>query len=89
MTHCLDILDFDIILKFTKRYIDHKKMPKNDLRSRISPKSNPYFSIAYNQVAYQQVFGNNFVSNLSVIDLIFCEGPQAGKIIESGIIKGT
>ena len=26
---------------------------------------------------YKQVFGNDFISNLSIIDLIFCEGPNA------------
>ena len=31
---------------------------------------------------YFQIFGNNFVNNLSVIDLIFCEGPQARQIIK-------
>ena len=89
LTQCLDFLQIDINLKFTTSYHDLKKMPQNDFRSMINPKSNPESLIAYNQTTYQQVFGSNFVNNLSVIDLIFCEGPQAGEIIKSGIIEGT
>jgi hypothetical protein len=89
LTLCLDFLQIDIKLKFTSSYHDLQKTPQNDFRSKISPKSNPKFLNSYNQSVYQQVFGNNFVNNLSVIDLIFCEGPQAGGIIRSGIIKGT
>ena len=89
LTQCLDFLQIDINLKFTTSYHDLKKMPQNDFRSMINPKSNPESLMAYNQTTYQQVFGSNFVNNLSVIDLIFCEGPQAGEIIKSGIIEGT
>lgn len=89
LTQCLDLLQFDISLKFTTVYHDLKKTPQNDFRSRITPKSNPDNLNTYKQSAYQQVFGNNFVNNLSVIDLIFCEGPQAGGIIKSGIVEGT
>jgi len=30
---------------------------------------------------YRQVFGTNFVPNLSVIDLIFCQGPESYKYL--------
>ena len=89
LTQCLDFLQFDIKLKFTEEYHDLQNMPQNDYRSMISPKSNPDFINTYNQLTYRQVFGNEFVNNLSVIDLIFCEGPRAGEIIKSGRIAGT
>ncbi len=89
LTQCLNTIKIDIELKFTNDYHDLKKRPQDDLRSIISPKTNSNIINTYNQVAYQQVFGNEFVNNLSVIDLIFCEGPQAGGIIKSGIDKGT
>jgi WbqC-like protein family len=89
LTKCLDFLQFDIKLKFTDQYYDLKDEPQNDFRSKIKPKSNLNINIAYEQVTYQQVFGNEFVGNLSVLDLIFCEGPQAGEIIKSGLIEGT
>ena len=89
LTQCLDFLGFEIDVSFTYGYEDLKNQPENDLRSVISPKSNSNLSIPYNQINYQQVFGNNFVNNLSVIDLIFCEGPEAGRVIKSSIIEGT
>jgi len=87
LTQCLEFLQLSVALNFTTGYSDFKNMPENDLRSKINPKKNPNDINTYNQVAYQQVFGNDFVDNLSVIDLVFCQGPQAGAIIESGIVK--
>ena len=37
-------------------------------------------SFTYNQL------GKNFISNLSIIDLIFNEGPKALKIIRKNIV---
>ena len=54
-----------------------------DLRSAISSKK-PFSERNYYQVQkYYQVFGSEFVSNLSIIDLLFCEGPRASEIIRS------
>lgn len=89
LTQCLDFLQFDITLKFTTSYHNLKETPQNDFRSKISPKINPDIINTYTDPIYPQVFGNDFVNNLSVIDLIFCEGPQAGAIIKSGITEGT
>jgi WbqC-like protein family len=89
LTQCLDFLQFDVALKFTTAYHSLEKTPQNDFRSKINPKSTPDIINSYTQFIYPQVFGNNFVNNLSVIDLIFCEGPQAGVIIKSGIAEGT
>lgn len=54
-----------------------------DLRGQIKNKTKspelvaePYFE------PYRQVFGNKFVSNLSILDVLFCCGPNAGEIIK-------
>ncbi|MBC7920224.1 MAG: WbqC family protein, partial [Ferruginibacter sp.] len=39
----------------------------------------------YNGIAYVQNFGNTFVPNLSVVDLLFCEGTRARSILEQSI----
>lgn len=58
-----------------------------DLRSVISAKI-PYSEHTwYRPVAYHQVFGNTFVPNLSLIDLLFCHGPRAGSILTASRIK--
>lgn len=52
-----------------------------DWRSKIHPKkhleSNPF----YKPCNYKQIFGKKFVGNLSIIDLLFCEGTSAVKIL--------
>jgi hypothetical protein len=54
-----------------------------DLRSQITSKK-PYSSRAFYQPEpYNQVFGNTFASNLSLIDLLFCEGPYAPAILKA------
>ncbi len=48
-----------------------------DLRSLITDKKLFTVRNVYKPSSYHQVFGNEFVSNLSFIDLLFCEGPGA------------
>ena len=31
---------------------------------------------------YDQIFGVNFVPNLSVLDLLFCKGPESKDILK-------
>ena len=86
LTQCLENLQFDIKLNFSEAYIEN---PEKDLRDIISPKSAAGKAISYKQLPYQQVFGSNFVEGLSILDLIFCEGPQAGELLKSGVSSGT
>lgn len=60
----------------------------NDLRDAISPKprlDKP--DPSFHPVPYWQVFGekSGFEPNLSVVDLLFCEGPAALEVIRSSI----
>jgi WbqC-like protein family len=36
---------------------------------------------------YQQVFGNEFAEDLCIIDLMFCEGPNATNILQNSITR--
>lgn len=83
LTQCLDCLQFDVEINTSNNYIEN---PEKDLRDAISLKSTNSGSISYKQLPYQQVFGSNFVEGMSALDLIFCEGPQAGNLLKSGII---
>lgn len=82
LTKCLEILEIDINLEFVEEDKENIENDLYDARNEINPKipieGNSFFSL-HN---YFQVFGNNFVQNLSIIDLIFCEGPQARQIIK-------
>lgn len=82
------------LLSFCLKCIQHKpnisvsvtyeKSPDStfyDLRSMIHAKK-PYSDRSiYKSTPYQQVFGNQFAANLSMIDLLFCEGPQTGFLL--------
>ena len=83
LSFCLTSLKWD---KKLSESVSYQKTPDpsvQDLRSVIQAKK-PYSDRAYYQPApYQQVFGNMFVPNLSLIDLLFCEGPNAGRLIKA------
>ena len=89
LTQCLTNLQFEIDPQITSTYLDLKDSPEKDLRDSLTPKTNLGVTESCNQRPYQQVFGSNFVNNMSVLDLIFCEGPSSGEILKAGIAKGT
>ena len=65
-----------------------EEMPKNkvqDLRNVISPKRPYEIRNFYEPISYQQNFGNTFVPNLSILDLLFCQGPESGSILKNSI----
>jgi len=77
LSFCLSSLGVKKELSETEDYQTHVGSQVYDLRSRITTKK-PYSSRAFYQpTPYYQVFGNAFASNLSLIDLLFCKGPNA------------
>lgn len=87
LTLCLKLLQTKINFETTDKYY---KAPENDhtddLRSIVSPKRGYKSNSLYSPVSYPQVFGKNFVANLSIIDLLFCEGPNAKTIVTKSIL---
>ena len=83
LTICLEFLGIDVKLEFPKKYDKTPEKDVLDLRSTIHPKKN----IEYSAVPYYQIFGKDFVSNLSIIDLLFCEGPRALEVLKSSIVN--
>ena len=78
---CLKWLRWEKKIRATKEY--NKITSSLDLRNVLLSKK-PYSTRNfYKPVAYTQVFGRTFVENLSVLDLIFCKGPESGGIIEA------
>lgn len=81
----LRLMGSDVRINFSDAYLE----PDGnfiDLRDAISPKPrldkpDPLFRPA----PYWQVFGGAFEANLSVVDLLFCEGPRALEVIHDSI----
>ncbi len=87
LTICLKITGQK--LKITESVSYEKNILGNvmDARSLIHPKKPDYLNQFYKPKAYGQSFGNNFEPNLSVIDLLMNEGPNAKNVIQQSIFK--
>jgi hypothetical protein len=83
LTMCLRWLSAPVQLKETLTYETTYANEIDDQRSLLIVKNTQYVDHVYRPVPYQQVFGSSFVENLSIIDLIFCVGPEAGSIIKT------
>ncbi len=83
LTLCLKWLGTDIMLDWSEMYENEPKSSVIDLRSVIEPKSGFENRAFYTPVSYMQVFGKNFVPNLSIVDLLSCEGPNALSVLKS------
>jgi hypothetical protein len=71
----LEMLKINVEITYTTDF-KPVKQATNDFRYRLSPKKESQFRVK----EYMQVFGekNNFVHGLSIVDLIFNMGPEAG-----------
>jgi len=52
-----------------------------DIRGQISPEKHFSEQTFYQPEPYFQLFGLDFDPNLSILDLLFCEGPAAKSIL--------
>lgn len=87
LTMCLKWLKWDVVVEESSTFEKSIELPLLDLRSALSPKKTEELPTFYQPAVYHQVFGNKFVQNLSLIDLIFCEGPGAWAVIQASIPK--
>lgn len=81
-----ELLEIENNSKPTK---DFEKIPDNTLnfREMISPKNKSNTDTAFQPKEYTQVFTEKFgfTPNLSILDLLFNEGPNASTILENSI----
>lgn len=78
----LEHLDLKISLKFTDKYYNVLTEDFDDFREQIHPKKRDndadFIPVEYTQV-FQEKYG--FIPNLSIIDLLFNEGPNATELL--------
>ena len=72
---------------------DFEKVPPGtlNLREAISPKNKRNTDNAFSPKAYTQVFSGKFafLPNLSILDLLFNEGPNAYTLLKQSIVSNT
>ncbi|MCH7399011.1 WbqC family protein [Belliella sp. DSM 107340] len=79
LTVCLKLLQLDIkVMKLDKSDTNSESI---DIRGLISAKSPFEDRNIYQPAPYSQLFGLDFVPNLSIIDLLFCVGPESSNIL--------
>ena len=64
-----------------------KKKDEHDLRDLIIPKKPFSDRKIYFPAPYMQLFGDAFVPNLSVVDLLLNQGPQASAVLAASFLK--
>lgn len=87
LTKCLEMLELQIEVEFS--YDFHKSAQNEAFNAKnvIHPKKSLYKDPIFRPKKYFQVFGKDFEENLSVIDLIFCEGPRALEILKNSAVS--
>ena len=80
----LRVLQKNITISYTDNF---KKEYDVDYRHVINPKKPFSDRKIYHPFSYPQLFGDNFVPNLSIVDLIMCEGPNAAQILTNSYQK--
>ncbi|GAB3996541.1 WbqC family protein [Spirosoma daeguense] len=84
LTICLKQLRVKVPFSLTNCYEKEVETGVFDARSRLNPRQRTESYVFHQSVAYQQNFGVDFVPNLSIIDLIFCQGPAALDVLKAG-----
>ncbi|MEQ8925806.1 MAG: WbqC family protein [Fulvivirga sp.] len=85
LTICLKLLGLKITISSTTDYVKTPKKGILDARSLINPKEDFSKRSIYMPEKYLQVFGKDFVPNLSVIDLLMNEGPNSLNLVTKSI----
>lgn len=87
LSFCLESLKWRKALSATVAYEKIVNEPFFDGRSLITTRNTYIVRGFYRSTPYYQVFGSSFDENLSVLDLLFCTGPEAGRIIDRCVAR--
>ncbi len=85
LTLCLRLLQLSV--KVAECKIEGDIPIESDIRGQISTNQDFSSRLFYRPHVYFQLFGSDFEPNLSVLDLLFCVGPEAKMIIQASVNK--
>ena len=77
----LKLMQWELPITYSSEYAQGAEEGLVDLRSVIHPKTDYTTRNFYQPAPYMQLFGDEFAPNLSILDLLFCEGPNARNVI--------
>jgi hypothetical protein len=80
LTVCLKLAQLSISIE--KKIVNSSELDIVDLRHLTRERADYSTRTIYNPHPYPQLFGADFVPNLSIIDLLFCEGPATKQVLE-------
>jgi len=85
----LSHLDIEPVYGPSDDFIDEPDGEYEDYREIIHPKKDPVTDPDFNPQPYHQVFSekHGFLPNLSILDLLFNEGPNSRSILEKSITR--
>jgi hypothetical protein len=86
----LELLNLPAELTFTESFQKVVDSQYIDARNAILPKNyTKMLDIHFNPIAYPQVFEDRhgFLPNLSILDLLFCAGPEAISYLQMSIVQ--
>lgn len=87
LTLCLKLLKLKVNIVETEIY--QKTPPEGviDFRSIIHPKKSIDSLTWFQPEPYHQIFGKDFVPNMSILDLLFCTGPDALEVLNRSSVS--
>ncbi len=89
LTICLKFLGMNPRIAYTLSYEEKAGSKIFDARYRIKAKKDKENCFFYRSIPYYQTFGNDFVPNLSIIDLLFNQGPESPRVLKESRINGV
>ena len=81
LSFCLSALRWKKTISETTAFSTESSAGVVDMRSQIDGREGFGARDLYKAAPYHQVFGTGFSPNLSLIDLLFCKGPEAAEIL--------
>lgn len=88
LSKCLELLQWKHTITFYQEDIGNTgKSLRNDYRGRIQISEMGLNNHQFLPIEYMQAFGKDFVPNLSIVDLLFCEGPRADYVIQYSLTQ--
>ncbi|MCG8340318.1 MAG: WbqC family protein [Cytophagales bacterium] len=82
---CFKLLQLEKKIELSSCYEKEVGSSVVDARAVIHPKTDFRKNKFYQPFCYQQVYSKEFVTNLSIIDLLFCEGHHAYTILKESV----